>query len=46
MSSSARAVLLRQPAGHLLVDEVDHLLAQRRLAGGRRRRGLRLAEAP
>jgi hypothetical protein len=30
--------LLGQIARHLLVDEVDHLLAHRRLAGRRRRR--------
>nr|GEU28526.1 hypothetical protein [Tanacetum cinerariifolium] len=37
--------LLRQPARHFLVDEVNHLLAHGRLARGRRRRlGLLLGE--
>ena len=37
--------LFRQPARHLLVDEVDHLLAQRRPPAGRRRRPARLGRS-
>ena len=43
MSSNARARALGQAAGQLLVDEVDHLLAQRRGSHrGRRQRRLAL----
>ena len=37
MSSNCARSLLRQPAGHRLVDEVDHLRLERRLAERRRR---------